>query len=283
MSDLPYFHALNPIALQLGPIALHWYGLSYLCAFAAFYWLARKRSRIYPEWDANAISDILFYGALGVIIGGRVGYALIYGFAEFSANPLSIFKIWTGGMSFHGGLLGVMVAMLLFARSRGRHPFDLLDFIAPCVPIGLGFGRIGNFINGELWGRLTSEPWGVIFPQSLGALGLSAEGLKAAYLEGALNQYARHPSALYQAFAEGVVLFSILWLLTMKRTRRYFASGLFVLLYGGLRFLTENFREPDPQMGYIAFGWLTTGQLLSLPLLLLGVVLITVSMRQKNA
>jgi phosphatidylglycerol---prolipoprotein diacylglyceryl transferase len=283
MSALPYFHQLDPIALQLGPVALHWYGISYLCAFGAFYWLARVRSRTYPEWDKEAISDILFYGALGVILGGRIGYALIYGWAEFSANPLSIFKIWTGGMSFHGGLIGVIIAMVVFARRKGRHPFDLLDFVAPCIPIGLGFGRIGNFINGELWGRLTDSPWGMIFPQSLGALGLSPEALKADYLSGALNSYARHPSPLYQAFAEGVVMFVLLWLLTRRRTARFFASGLFVLLYGVLRFITEYFREPDPQMGYLAFGWLTTGQLLSVPLVVLGVFLLILSTRQKNA
>ncbi len=283
MSDLPYFHDLDPIALSLGPIAIHWYGLSYLCAFASFYWLARARSRLYPEWDAEAISDMLFYGALGVIIGGRVGYALIYGWAEFSANPLSILKIWTGGMSFHGGLLGVVVAMLIFARKKRRHPFDLLDFVAPCVPLGLGFGRLGNFINGELWGRSTDLSWSMIFPQSLIALGLSPAELKAQYLAGALNGYARHPSALYQMFAEGIVLFALLWLLTRKRTQRYFASGMFALLYGCLRFITENFREPDPQMGYLAFGWLTTGQALSVPLIALGIGLIILSRRQKDA
>jgi phosphatidylglycerol---prolipoprotein diacylglyceryl transferase len=274
-----WLHTIDPVALALGPIKIHWYGLSYVAAFSAFYWLAKRRSRLYPEWDATAISDLLFYGALGAVIGGRVGYMLIYGHAELAADPLSIFKVWTGGMSFHGGLLGVIAVMIWYARKRSRHPFDLLDFVAPCVPVGLGFGRLGNFVNGELWGRFSDAPWAIIFPQSLGALQFNATELQAQYAAGALDRFARHPSPLYQALAEGVIMAALLWLLTCKRTPRYWASGWFALLYGVLRLITENFREPDPQMGYLAFGWLTTGQALSVPLIALGIGLLIASRR----
>lgn len=270
----PYLHQLDPIAIQLGPLAVHWYGVMYLLAFASAWWLGRRRIRQgrLPGIDENAFGDLLFYGMLGVVLGGRIGYILFYDFQVYLAHPLRILEVWKGGMSFHGGLLGVLIAALWWARKHRQHFFDVVDFVAPLIPLGLGFGRFGNWINGELWGKPTDGSWGVIFPNSLpdGLGDLPAASLRAMYEGGVLDQYARHPSQLYQMVWEGIVMFAILWWFSAKPRPRYAVSGLFALLYGAFRFAVEFVRLPDSQLGYLAFGWLTMGQLLSLPLIALG-------------
>lgn len=276
-----YLHQIDPIALSLGPLKLHWYGLMYLLGFIAAWWLGQRRVRAgrLPGVDANGFSDLLFYAMIGVVLGGRLGYILFYGLEGFLANPLSIFKVWEGGMSFHGGLLGVMTAALWWSRRQRMHFFDTMDFVAPLVPLGLGFGRIGNFIGAELWGKYTKAGWGVIFPTDPALKNFTAEQLQAQYAAGALDQFARHPSQLYQAFLEGLVMFAALWWFSSRPRPRYAVSGLFALLYGVFRFLVEFVRVPDEQLQYLAFGWLTMGQLLSVPLILLGLYLLWLSRR----
>ncbi len=271
-----YLHQIDPIALSIGPVKLHWYGLMYLLGFLAAWWLGKRRIEAgrLPGVNANAFSDLLFYLMLGVVLGGRIGYILFYGFEGFLANPLSILKVWEGGMSFHGGLLGVMAAALWWSRRQRLHFFDTMDFVAPLVPLGLGFGRIGNFIGAELWGKYTHAGWGVIFPTDPALKGFSAAELQAQYAAGALDQFARHPSQLYQAFLEGLVMFLALWWFSRRPRPRYAVSGMFALLYGVFRFLVEFVRVPDEQLSYLAFGWLTMGQLLSLPLVVLGLYLL---------
>ena len=276
-----YLHQIDPIILSLGPLKLHWYGLMYLLAFITAWWLGRMRAsqgRL-PGVDANAFSDLMFYGMLGVVLGGRIGYVLFYGFGTFLENPLSIFKVWEGGMSFHGGLLGVMAAAWWWSRKHRLHFFDTMDFVAPVVAPGLGFGRLGNFIGAELWGKPTGADWGVIFPTDPALRGLDAAQLQAQYAAGALDQFARHPSQLYQAFLEGLVMFVVLWAGARKPRPRYTISGLFALMYGVFRFVVEFVRVPDADIGYLAFGWLTMGQVLSLPLVALGLFLLALSRR----
>ncbi|HPW03614.1 MAG TPA: prolipoprotein diacylglyceryl transferase [Dokdonella sp.] len=275
---MPYLVDIDPIAFSIGPVAVHWYGIMYLIAFAAFWWLGERRRRAgrLPV-GPTAFSDLAFYGMIGVILGGRVGYMLFYATPELLADPLSLFRIWEGGMSFHGGLLGVLAAMWYWSRRNGMHFFDVMDFVAPLVPIGLGTGRLGNFIGGELWGRHTDLPWGMIFPRAIDTAGHSIEQLKAMAAAGQLAAEARHPSQLYQMLLEGVLLFCILYFVSMKPKPRYLVSGLFALFYGLFRFGVEFVREPDAQLGYLAWGWLTMGQVLSLPLILLGVVLLLAS------
>ena len=276
-----YLHQIDPIILSLGPLKLHWYGLMYLLAFVTAWWLGRMRAsqgRL-PGVDANAFSDLMFYGMLGVVLGGRIGYVLFYGFGTFLENPLSIFKVWEGGMSFHGGLLGVMAAAWWWSRKHRLHFFDTMDFVAPVVAPGLGFGRLGNFIGAELWGKPTGADWGVIFPTDPALRGLDAAQLQAQYAAGALDQFARHPSQLYQAFLEGLVMFVVLWAVSRKPRPRYTISGLFALMYGVFRFVVEFVRVPDADIGYLAFGWLTMGQVLSLPLVALGLFLLALSRR----
>ena len=256
----------------------------YLLAFASAWWLGRQRIRAgrLPGTDANAFSDLLFYGMLGVVLGGRIGYMLFYSFGSLLENPLSLFKVWEGGMSFHGGLLGVMAAALWWTRKQKLHFFDTMDFVAPLIPLGLGFGRLGNFIGAELWGKYTQAGWGVIFPSTdpnVLALKLDAAQLQAQHAAGALDQFARHPSQLYQAFLEGVLMFAILWWFSSKPRPRYAVSGMFAFLYGVFRFLVEFVRVPDEGIGYLAFGWLTMGQILSLPLIVLGLFFFWLSRR----
>ncbi|KRA54885.1 prolipoprotein diacylglyceryl transferase [Pseudoxanthomonas sp. Root65] len=275
-----YLHQIDPIIFSLGPVKLHWYGLMYLLAFATAWWLGRMRAsqgRL-PGINADAFSDLMFYAMLGVVLGGRIGYVLFYGFSTFLDNPLSILKVWEGGMSFHGGLLGVMAAALWWSRKHRLHFFDTMDFVAPLVPPGLGFGRLGNFIGAELWGKPTEAGWGVIFPTDPALRTLDAAQLQAQYAAGALDPFARHPSQLYQAFLEGVVMFTVLWLVSRKPRPRYLVSGLFALMYGVFRFLVEFVRVPDEGV-YVAFGWLTKGQILSVPLVLLGLYLLWRSRR----
>jgi len=285
-----YLHDIDPIAFSLGPIKVHWYGIMYLLGFAAAWWLGRIRIRAgrLPGVDMNAFSDLLFYAMLGVVLGGRIGYMLFYATADFLHNPLLLLRVWEGGMSFHGGLLGVMAAGWWWTRKHALHYFDTIDFVAPLVPLGLGFGRLGNFVGGELWGKFTHAGWGVVFPHAplkdvpaglptMEQL-MSAAQIRQDYAAGLLTQYARHPSQLYEALLEGLVMFVVLWAYSMKPRPRYAVSGLFALMYGSFRFLVEFVRMPDNGL-YLAFGWFTRGQLLSLPLIVLGLVLLAMSRR----
>ncbi|MFI9652680.1 prolipoprotein diacylglyceryl transferase [Guyparkeria halopsychrophila] len=249
------YPAIDPVALQLGPLAIHWYGLMYLFGFAGAWALARWRVRS-PDWPLRAmqVDDLLFYGALGAILGGRIGYMLFYQPGQLLDSPLSLFAIWDGGMSFHGGLLGVLATMAFYARRQGLAFFTVTDFIAPFVPIGLFFGRIGNFINAELWGGPTDLPWGMVFPGG--------------------GPAPRHPSMLYEAALEGLVLFILLWVFSMKPRPRMAVSGLFLAGYGTFRFAVEFVREPDAHIGYLAGDWLTMGHLLSAPMILAGIGLL---------
>ena len=254
----------DPVAFSIGPLKVRWYGLMYLVGFAIAWVLGRYRAkRPASGWQPTQVDDLVFYGAMGVILGGRIGYVVFYGFSAFLHNPLMLFKVWEGGMSFHGGLLGVLIAMLLFTRKVNKGFFEVTDFIAPLTPLGLFFGRIGNFINGELWGRVSDLPWAMVF-----------------HTPGA-GPLPRHPSQLYEAALEGVVLFIILWLYSTKPRPVRAVSGLFLVCYGVLRFAMEFVREPDAQLGYIAFDWLTMGQLLSLPMILFGVWLLVLAYRRE--
>ncbi|HEX5662113.1 MAG TPA: prolipoprotein diacylglyceryl transferase [Xanthomonadaceae bacterium] len=278
-------HQIDPIAFHLGPLQVHWYGIMYLLGFATAWWLGRRRIRAgrLPGVDDQGFGDLLFYGMLGVVLGGRIGYVLFYAFGDFLANPLMLFKVWEGGMSFHGGLLGVAAAVFWWARKRRLHVFDVIDFVAPLVPPGLGLGRLGNYIGGELWGKYTQAGWGVIFPRAESTLaGMPPAQLQAQYASGALDALARHPSQLYQAVLEGLVMFSVLWWYSRRPRPRYAVAGLFALMYGCFRFLVEFVRVPDAQLGeggYLAFGWLTMGQVLSTPLILLGLYWLWLSRR----
>jgi phosphatidylglycerol---prolipoprotein diacylglyceryl transferase len=263
--------------------AIHWYGLTYLAGFAIAWWLGTRRIRAgrLPGVSENAYGDLMFYAMLGVVLGGRIGYVLFYTFNDFLADPLLLLRIKDGGMSFHGGLLGVMAAVAWWSRQQRLHLFDTLDFVAPLVPAGLGCGRIGNFIGGELWGRTTDVSWAMVFPASLPMpfAAMSADQLRELAAQGALSAYARHPSQLYQAVLEGVVMALLLWWYSARPRARYAVSGLFAVLYALFRFLVEFVREPDAHLGYLAWGWLTMGQLLSLPLLALGLALLWRSRR----
>lgn len=251
---------INPVALQLGPLAVHWYGLTYLAAFGLFMWLGLRRLQ-HPAfahlpanqaWSRKDVEDILFLGVLGVIVGGRLGYCLFYKPGYYLSHPLEIFAVWTGGMSFHGGLLGVIGAMLWFAHTRQRPWLQVADFVAPCVPTGLAAGRIGNFINGELWGRFTSTdlPWGMVFPHSGSML-------------------PRHPSQIYQFLLEGLLLFVLLWWYAKGPRKTGQVAGAFLVGYGSLRFVAENFREPDDFLGLLSLG-MSMGQWLCVPMVLAG-------------
>ena len=262
----------DPVALQLGPVAIRWYGLMYLVGFAAAWWLGRRRARrVDSPVDVAQFDDLLFYAALGVILGGRIGYTLFYDFSNWLADPLQILRIWEGGMSFHGGLLGVLLAVALYARRIGRRFFFLTDFIAPLVPLGLFTGRLGNFINGELWGAPSDVPWAMQVPC------VSHPGLcwdKLALAPGSLLSPPLHPTQLYEVALEGIALFAILWWFSARPRPTMAVSGLFLIGYGLFRFLVEFVRMPDAHLGYLAFGWVTMGQLLSAPMLLAGGVLI---------
>jgi phosphatidylglycerol:prolipoprotein diacylglycerol transferase len=250
---------IDPIIFALGPLKIRWYGLMYVIAFLLAWWLARKRA--IKSWSIikpAQVDDLLFYGMLGVIVGGRLGYALFYGWDQLTSDPLYLFKITQGGMSFHGGLAGVMIAMWLYARHLGVGVWGVLDFVAPIVPLGLGFGRIGNFINGELWGKATDVPWGFN-----------------------VNGTVLHPSMLYEAILEGFVLFVILWVFSSKERPYMSVSGLFLLLYGVFRFAVEFVRVPDSHLGYLAMDWLTMGQVLTLPMIILGSILLVMAYKKR--
>ena len=258
---------LDSEIFSAGPVTIRWYGLMYVLAFVVCYLLGMYRAnQAGSAFQKPVVYDIVFYGVIGAIIGGRVGYAMFYGTDLLLANPLWIFKIWEGGMSFHGGLLGVALALWIYGRRRKHHFLDVSDFMAPLVPIGLGFGRIGNYINIELPGRITDSFLGVHFP-------CSAVRTLNPLCFGEWETQTRHLSSLYQAAAEGVALFLIVWLFSMRHRARGAVSGVFLIAYGMLRILTECFRHPDPGLGYIASEWLTMGQLLSIPMVLFGAYL----------
>ena len=253
--------------VQLGPFALRWYGLMYLLGFAAVWWLGHRRATTQqPHWTRDELSDLVFYGALGAVLGGRIGYVLFYNASVLANDPLYLFRIWEGGMAFHGGLSGVLVAMLLFARRTGRSFISITDFLAPLCPIGLGLGRMGNFINMELPGRVSESGVGMIYP-------CDAVIAISPMCVGAWESAVRHPSPLYQAFFEGAVLFTLLWLVSRTPRPAGFVSALFLCGYGSFRLLTEFFREPDAHIGFVLFGGVSMGQLLSLPLLIAGILL----------
>lgn len=257
---LSYPH-IDPVLLQLGPLKVRWYGLMYLVGFVAAMWLANRKAHAPGStWSEKQVSDALFYGFLGVILGGRIGYTLFYQFDYFIQQPSYLFKIWDGGMSFHGGLIGVLIAMWATAKLQHRRFLQVGDFFAPMVPIGLGAGRLGNFINGELWGKPSDVPWAMVFPTG--------------------GPTPRHPSQLYEFLLEGVVLFLILQIFSRKNRPVGAISGLFLMCYGAFRFLVEFVREPDPQLGYL-LGHLTMGQWLSMPMILLGLGLLIYAYRQQ--
>jgi phosphatidylglycerol:prolipoprotein diacylglycerol transferase len=242
----------DPVAIHLGPFGIHWYGLMYLIGFMTLLWLGKWRIRNNPDggWTEKQLDDVLFYGALGVVLGGRLGYVLFYQPGHFLAHPAEIFSVWQGGMSFHGGFLGVLIAMAILVRKEGKHWLALMDFIAPLVPPGLAAGRLGNFINGELWGRPTDAPWGMVFPQ--------------------VDNLPRHPSQLYEFGLEGIALFALLWMYSRKPRPVGAVSSLFLIGYGSSRFLVEFAREPDAYLGLLSLG-MSMGQWLSLPMILVGV------------
>jgi phosphatidylglycerol:prolipoprotein diacylglycerol transferase len=257
------FPSIDPVLIELGPVSVRWYGLMYLVGFVFAMWLANRRAdKKGSGWTRDQVSDLLFAGFLGVVIGGRLGYVFFYAFDELLRDPLYLFKVWTGGMSFHGGLLGVITAMFWYARKNGRTFFGVADFIAPLVPFGLGMGRIGNFMNSELWGRVTDVPWAVVFPNG--------------------GPLPRHPSQLYEFALEGVVLFFILNWFIQKPRPAGSVSGLFLLGYGSFRFLVEYVREPDAHLGL--FGdFISMGQILSLPMIIIGALMIAWSYRCNSA
>jgi phosphatidylglycerol:prolipoprotein diacylglycerol transferase len=280
---MAYLHQIDPIALQLGPLGIHWYGIMYLLGFAAAWWLGLRRVKAgRAPCGADAFGDLMFYAMLGVIVGGRLGYMLVYGADQWMKDPLALLRVWEGGMSFHGGLVGVLVAGGWWARRNRIAFWDVVDFLAPLVPPGLGFGRLGNFIGGELYGKPTGAEWGVVFPSVLPQpfATMSPDVLRAAFDAGQLAPFLRHPSQLYQALWEGVLMFAVLWWLSSKPRARYVVSGAFAILYGIGRFLLEFVRVPDEHLGYLAFGWLTMGQVLTVPLVAVGVVLMVVGVRR---
>lgn len=252
---------IDPVLFQIGPLKVHWYGMMYLVGFTLGWWLGLRRLRSNAFMTPAQLSDLVFYTALGVVLGARIGYILFYDPLTYLANPLAIFQVWQGGMSFHGGFLGVLLAIWLYAGKINRSFIEVTDFMAPLVPLGLAAGRIGNFINGELWGRPTDLPWGMVFPQTG-------------------DMIPRHPSQLYQAALEGIVLFLILWLFSKRPRPTMAVSGLFLVGYGTFRFLIEFVRTPDAHLGFIAFNWLTMGQLLTIPMFILGMILLILAYRR---
>lgn len=256
---------IDPVALHLGPLQIHWYGLMYLLGFWGCWWLAVRRGRMaHVGWSEQQVSDVLFYIVMGVILGGRIGYTFFYNFSGFLADPLVILRIWQGGMSFHGGLLGVTAAMWLFARNKGLSFYQVADFCAVVVPFGLLTGRIGNFINGELWGAVTDLPWGMVF-QTGGPL-------------------PRHPSMLYEAFLEGAVLLAILWWFGKKPRPAPAIAALFLVLYGAFRFAIEFVRMPDAHIGYLhGTTWFTMGMQLCVPMIAAGLFFFVYAYRRKGA
>lgn len=259
---MPYVHDLNPVALDLGFLQVHWYGLSYLVAFLGGWALGHWRAKHQPwrGWSTGQVSDMLTYVMLGTLIGGRVGYTLFYQLGEFLANPLYLFNFTQGGMSFHGGFIGVALALVMFARRTGKSYWQVTDFIAPLAPLGIAAVRMGNYINGELWGRASDAPWAMIFSND--PTGIT-----------------RHPSQLYQVAGEGLLLFALLWWFSHRSRPRFAVTGFFLAGYGVFRSVAEFFREPDQHIGYLAGDWLTMGILLSQPMVILGIVFLIMAYR----
>lgn len=258
------FPPIDPVAFTLGPVAVHWYGLSYIVGIGLGWGLLHDRAgRSNGRWTRDQVADLVFYSALGGVLGGRIGYILFYNLHTYLSQPLSILAVWRGGMSFHGGAIGLSLALAWFARANQRSFLEVADFLVPVVPIGLGLGRIANFVNQELWGAATSQPWGVLFTNP------------------AAGGVARHPTQLYEAFLEGLVLFLILNAVARKPHAHGTVMAWFLMLYAVFRFVIEFVREPDAHIGYLAFNWLTMGQLLSLPMFIIGaVMLVAVSNRK---
>ena len=252
---------IDPVIADLGFVKVYWYGVMYLLAFLSAYLLARYRIKSEVLWNTKHVDDLIFYGALGAVLGGRLGYLMFYNWPVFISNPLTFFNFQNGGMSFHGGFLGVLLAMVIFNKKYQFTFFQTTDFIAPLIPLGLGFGRIGNYINGELWGRVTDSSWGILAPDQSGLW------------------EKRFPTQLYEAFLEGFVLFCILWLFSNKKPQVMATSSLFLIFYGIFRFIIEFVRAPDSHIGYLAFDWLTMGQLLSIPMILIGIYFLIKSYR----
>lgn len=253
---------INPVAIDVGFFQIHWYGLMYLLAFTFAWGLATYRAKQRQGWNKEMVSDLIFFGAVGVILGGRIGYVFFYGFEQFLQNPAWLFQVWTGGMSFHGGFIGVILAMLWWCKKYQKTWFETLDFIAPCVPTGLMFGRIGNFIGGELWGRPVTNPdypFAMVFPH--------------------VDSLARHPSQLYQALGEGLILFILLWWFSSRPRPRMAVSALFLIGYGIARFVVEFFREPDN--GQLFIAWLSKGQVLTIPMIVIGILLMLYAYQKK--
>lgn len=279
------YPAIDPIIVSIGPLAIRWYGLMYVIGFAAAWWLARRRAaQPGSTWKPMDVDDLIFFSALGVILGGRLGWVVFYGAGQVVNDPLTIVRIWEGGMSFHGGLIGVIVAVFVFARRRGRRVFDVLDFLAPLPGLGILAGRIGNFINGELWGKPTEAPWAfVVDPNRL-------YPTQAAEAHRLCERFSIdpcvlhvHASQLYEGLLEGLALFIILWWFTATPRPRLAPSGLFLVCYGVFRFLVEFVRVPDEELGYLFFGWVTMGQVLSTPMILGGVALLVLAYRRNEA
>ncbi|MFT4560362.1 MAG: phosphatidylglycerol:prolipoprotein diacylglycerol transferase [Gammaproteobacteria bacterium] len=259
------FPNIDPIAIELGPVAIHWYGISYIVGIGLG-WLALQRSSGSSDlqWTKDDVADVVFFAAIGGVLGGRIGYALFYNFSDYVDDPLGILAVWRGGMSFHGGVIGFILALAIFAKRRSRPLLATTDFVVPAVPIGLFFGRIANFVNQELWGAPTSLPWGVVFSHPMA------------------GSIARHPSQLYEAALEGVLLFLILRFIAARTPPQGVVSGVFLVAYGIMRAGIEFVREPDQHIGYLAYGWVTMGQVLSLPMMFLGVLLIVLSQRDRG-
>lgn len=265
----------DPVFLALGPINIHWYGVTYLIGFGLYYLLGKYRIKNHPSsWNEEQLSDFLFYGAIGVIAGGRVGWLLFYNDTSIFNDITLPFRIWEGGMSFHGGLMGVILAMVYFKKKTNKSFYQVSDFIAPLIPTGILSVRFGNFMNGELWGRLTQKPWAMIFPDSLPAhlhpSNMSASAWQQMHQQGQLDVFARHPSALYEAFGEGLIAFFVVWYTANSAKKRGTVTAMFLISYGVARFTVEFFREPDANRGFIAFDWMTMGHLLTLPILAFG-------------
>lgn len=267
-----HYPVIDPIIVELGPVALRWYGLMYILGFAAVYLLGNWRINHRPNtlsgaWDSQQLSDLVFYGAMGAVLGGRVGYIVFYALDRFAADPLYLLRVWEGGMSFHGGFLGVLVAMLMFGRRTQKDFLSVTDFLAPLCAVGLGLGRMGNFINMELPGRITDSAVGLVFPcRAVSDLNPMCFGV--------WENAARHPSSLYQGLTEGLLLFCLLWWLALTPRPKGTLSGAFLTAYGCARFVTEFFRSPDAHLGFVLFELLSMGQLLSVPMIVAGLLLL---------
>lgn len=256
---------IDPVAIDLGILQIRWYGLSYLAGLAIAWWLLNVRARQSDGyWSSEQVADLVFYCAVGLIIGGRLGSVLFYNLPHYLSNPLDIVMIWRGGMSFHGGLIGALVAIWLFGKKMHKSFFTITDFVGPVVPVGLGLGRIGNFINGELWGKPSDLPWAMVFPSP------------------AAGPIPRHPSQLYEALLEGLILFILLWWFSSRQRPPMAVTGLFFLFYGYFRFMVEFVREPDSNIGYLAGDWLTMGMVLSFPMIIIGIVLLLLAYQQRS-